>query len=142
MKTSAERLQQILNQLDENPYQFATGIGLPRADILYNVLKGKNEIGKKLAKKIRQTYPNIWLEWLMDGTGEQFEWGDKPEKKPMEETLNEEKIKYIKGDNREKDLIIEDLRKQLEDQKYINENLKSIVTEQRELIKQLKERQV
>jgi plasmid maintenance system antidote protein VapI len=121
--STAERLQRVITQLSMSPYQFAKEIGAKRADVIYNVLKGRNEISRELLKKITATYPNLRADWLQLGEGEMFTWKDAPEKKSA---VAEDETKYSGN-----------LVQQLKDRDFIIQEQQRIITQQRELIDSL-----
>lgn len=69
--TRKERLQKVIfEEADGNVKKFAESIGLTRADRIYNVLKGKNDLSEKLSLLIINKYKNYSLEWMMSGVKE------------------------------------------------------------------------
>ena len=51
---------------------FARHIGLNRAENLYQIKRGNNNISPKLAEKINHSFPNISKAWLLTGEGKMF----------------------------------------------------------------------
>lgn len=70
METRSSRLKTLINQLNISQKGFAE-----KANINYRLLSqyinGK-QLGDKTANKIIKCYPNISLEWLMNGDGDMF----------------------------------------------------------------------
>ena len=63
-----ERLEELMNLLHLNPTQFANEIGIQRAT-LQHILSGRNEPSLKIVMAIHNKYPDVELEWLLNGTG-------------------------------------------------------------------------
>lgn len=98
----SQRLQIIIDNLKLTPNAFSKEIGLERPEIIYNVLKGKNGLSRKLASLITTKYTNISYAWLLSGEGSPF----------VENVLNEPMAEYS---NELKDNSINDLLKQIKD---------------------------
>lgn len=49
---------------------FALSVGLKRAENLYQIKRGKNDISRDLAYKIHTRYPDVSVSWLLTGEGE------------------------------------------------------------------------
>ncbi|MGX9985879.1 S24 family peptidase [Soonwooa purpurea] len=63
-------LERLIISKQMNPKSFAESLGYKRADIIYNVLNGKNGLSSKLAKLIVSVYNDVNYEWLISGEGE------------------------------------------------------------------------
>lgn len=60
-------LNEFLMYLGINANAFAMSLGLNRADRIYNILNGRNNLSPALARKIKSVYPNVSMEWLLTG---------------------------------------------------------------------------
>ena len=69
---SWERLYEIIKWTGLTTNAFAISIGLNRAENLYQIKKGKNNISRDLAEKITTIYCNINKSWLLTGEGAMF----------------------------------------------------------------------
>ena len=63
-----ERLEQLMELLHLSPTQFANEIGVQRAT-LQHILSGRNEPSLKIIMAIHNKYPDVELEWLLNGIG-------------------------------------------------------------------------
>ena len=63
-----ERLEELLQLLNLTPTQFANEIGVQRTT-LQHVLSGRNEPSLNIIKAIHAKYPDVELDWLLDGKG-------------------------------------------------------------------------
>ena len=63
-----ERLIELMELLHLTPTQFANAINVQRAT-LQHILNGRNEPSLKFMMAIHKAYPDIELEWLLDGKG-------------------------------------------------------------------------
>ena len=63
-----ERLEELMQLLNLNPTQFANAIGVQRAT-LQHILSGRNEPSLKIIMAIHSSFPDIELEWLLNGKG-------------------------------------------------------------------------
>lgn len=70
--TDNERINFLLKIHYLNPKQFSEALGLNRVDAIYNVMKGRNGISRKLASLIVEKFPEVSIEWLLNGTGKPF----------------------------------------------------------------------
>lgn len=66
----SERLEAILQCSQMNPNNFAKALGKERAQGIYDVLKGKVGISKRLAKEIVNVFPEFSETWLLTGLGD------------------------------------------------------------------------
>jgi len=66
-----ERLIELMNILKLTPTQFANSIGAQRAT-LQHIITGRNEPSLKIIKAVHDNFPQIDLEWLLDGSGNPF----------------------------------------------------------------------
>lgn len=66
----SERLETILQCSQMNPNNFAKVLGKERAQGIYDVLKGKVGISKRLAKEIVNVFPEFSETWLLTGLGD------------------------------------------------------------------------
>ena len=76
-----ERLEELMNLLHLSPTQFANEIGVQRAT-LQHILSGRNEPSLKIIMAIHNKYPDVELEWLLNGIGTaipQLSQNSKPE---------------------------------------------------------------
>lgn len=65
--TDAERLQGVINWSRLSTNAFAKSIGYDRAEVLYRVLKGKNNLSRELAKRICSRFREVNAYWLFNG---------------------------------------------------------------------------
>jgi DNA-binding XRE family transcriptional regulator len=63
-----ERLEELMQLLNLNPTQFANAIGVQRAT-LQHILSGRNEPSLKIIMAIHSSFPDVELEWLLNGKG-------------------------------------------------------------------------
>ncbi|MBO6079067.1 MAG: helix-turn-helix transcriptional regulator [Bacteroidaceae bacterium] len=63
-----ERLEQLMELLNLTPTQFANAIGVQRAT-LQHILSGRNEPSLKIIMAIHNSFPDVELEWLLNGKG-------------------------------------------------------------------------
>ncbi len=63
-----ERLIELMELLHLTPTQFANAIDVQRAT-LQHILSGRNEPSLKFMMAIHRAYPDIELEWLLEGKG-------------------------------------------------------------------------
>jgi transcriptional regulator with XRE-family HTH domain len=64
----SKRLQKIFNYYDLSAAAFADGINVGRSSISH-ILSGRNKPSLDFVLKIVQTYPEVELYWLLNGTG-------------------------------------------------------------------------
>lgn len=119
-----KRLQIIIDELLMSVPEFAISIKIS-PDTVYNILHGKTKISPYVKGNLFKAYPNINRDWFEKGVGEMYL---KDSDKDIT-ALNEKKADYDSGCKscREKDIIIEEYKK--------------IISQQRELIDQLKDLQ-
>jgi len=63
-----ERVEELMQLLNMNPTQFANAIGVQRAT-LQHILSGRNEPSLKIVMAIHTSFPDVELEWLLNGKG-------------------------------------------------------------------------
>ena len=63
-----ERLEELMELLNMTPTQFANAIGVQRAT-LQHILSGRNEPSLKIIMAIHNSFPDVELEWLLNGKG-------------------------------------------------------------------------
>ena len=63
-----ERLEELMELLNLTPTQFANAIGVQRAT-LQHILCGRNEPSLKIIMAIHNSFPDVELEWLLNGKG-------------------------------------------------------------------------
>lgn len=63
-----ERLEELMQLLNLTPTQFANEIGIQRT-ILQHILSGRNEPSLKVIMAIHSKYPDVELDWLLNGKG-------------------------------------------------------------------------
>ena len=63
-----ERLEELMEMLNMTPTQFANAIGVQRAT-LQHILSGRNEPSLKIIMAIHNSFPDVELEWLLNGKG-------------------------------------------------------------------------
>lgn len=63
-----ERLYELMELLEMTPTQFATAIGIQRPT-LQHILSGRNEPSLKIVTCIHNSFPDIDLDWLLNGIG-------------------------------------------------------------------------
>jgi len=64
-----ERLEELMELLKLTPTQFANSIGVQRAT-LQHILSGRNEPSLKIIMAIHNSFPDVELEWLLNGKGQ------------------------------------------------------------------------
>lgn len=64
------RIEILLKEKNINPNQLAKLLGKDRTQGIYDVIKGKANISRRFANEIICVYPDVSLDWLMNGTGE------------------------------------------------------------------------
>lgn len=64
-----ERLERVIEWARMNTNQFARHIGLARAESLYQIKFGKNQISLRLAQRINEQFPQVRVDWLLTGRG-------------------------------------------------------------------------
>lgn len=67
-----QRIEKIVLWTGLSVNAFARGVGLKRAENLYQIKKGNYGISKELAELICARYPTISKSWLLTGEGEMF----------------------------------------------------------------------
>lgn len=73
-----ERLEELMQLLNLNPTQFANAIGVQRAT-LQHILSGRNEPSLKIIMAIHNSFPDVELEWLLNGKGSAIPMLDRKE---------------------------------------------------------------
>lgn len=68
-----ERMQKFLDEIKENPNSLGKILGFRDGTSIYYIISGRNGISKKLAKKIKDHYPWVSVDWLVMGSGEMHE---------------------------------------------------------------------
>ena len=63
-----ERLEELMQLLNLTPTQFANEIGIQRTT-LQHILSGRNEPSLKVIMAIHSKYPDVELDWLLNGKG-------------------------------------------------------------------------
>jgi plasmid maintenance system antidote protein VapI len=64
------RLSKLLDYLQLSANKFSQEIGLKRAQGIYDILDGKNNISPSMARRIVEKYKNINYKWLVSGIDE------------------------------------------------------------------------
>lgn len=72
---NSEQINQIMNHYNMNSGDFAEAIGTAPATIS-NIRNGKTKATLEIVEKIRIRFPEINLEWLIDGKGEMIKVTD------------------------------------------------------------------
>lgn len=67
-----QRLEKIIDWTGLSVNAFARGVGLKRAENLYQIKKGNNGISKDLATLVAARYPTVNRAWLLTGDGDPF----------------------------------------------------------------------
>lgn len=81
----SKRLQKIFNYYDLSAAAFADAINVGRSSISH-ILSGRNKPSLDFVLKIVQTYPEVELYWLLNGTGK-FPGNSKNDGEPLKETI-------------------------------------------------------
>ena len=63
-----DRLNTLMELLEMTPTQFASAIGVQRPT-LQHILSGRNDPSLKIVMCIHNAFPDIDLDWLLNGTG-------------------------------------------------------------------------
>ena len=69
IKEFTNRLQKILDHYEETASSFAETIGVQRSSISH-ILSGRNKPSLDFILKTLNAYPNVELDWLLNGKGE------------------------------------------------------------------------
>lgn len=64
-----ERLEELMELLKLTPTQFANAIGVQRTT-LQHIISGRNEPSLKIIMAIHNSFPDVELEWLLNGKGQ------------------------------------------------------------------------
>lgn len=86
-----ERLVELMELLKMTPTQFAASIGVQRAT-LQHILSGRNEPSLKIVTSIHNRFPDVELEWLLDGKGSPI-----PGMSPQETMPTDEDYPFFPG---------------------------------------------
>ena len=81
-----DRIKSVMEYYHLSPAQFADRIGFQRS-ALSHVLSGRNNPSLDFVLKVKNTFPNINLEWLTMGEGNQFINPEQQNVDPVQETL-------------------------------------------------------
>ena len=84
-----DRIKKIIDKEGLNSASFADKIGVSRGTITH-VLTGRNEPSLKVIQKIRETFPNINVDWLLSGTNPMYNH-EKIYLKPQQESIEFDK---------------------------------------------------
>jgi len=105
METVNERMKILIDELTGGRQSFfAEKLGVGQSTINSIVGKRQNKPGYDLLNRIKTTYPEVNIDWLVAGDGEMF-WGDKNIAETKYESLMKEKDLQIL----EKDRFITEL---------------------------------
>ncbi|WP_141765671.1 helix-turn-helix transcriptional regulator, partial [Hymenobacter coccineus] len=63
-----DRIRELLLARQLSPTQFADAIGVARP-IMSHILSGRNKPSLEVVQKIRAAFPDLSIDWLLDGTG-------------------------------------------------------------------------
>ena len=72
-----ERLKNIINHLNHNTTSFSKSIGLSNNVTLMRIVKGDSTPSFSTLQKIKASYPEINIEWLITGEGEMLKESSK-----------------------------------------------------------------
>lgn len=89
--TGKEKIEALLKHLGKNPTELSKSLGMSRAQGIYDILDNTIDVSKKMASKIKTTYPEINTAWLLTGEGEMLE-------KKLNQA-NEHSFKYLVNAN-------------------------------------------
>ena len=82
-----QRLQQFLNAENISQSQFADRLGVAKASVSH-ILAGRNKPGYDFIESLSRQFPNLNLEWLINGRGRMYKvTGQEPEI-PVQEADN------------------------------------------------------
>ena len=82
-----QRLQQFLNAENISQSQFAERLGVAKASVSH-ILAGRNKPGYDFIESLSRQFPNLNLEWLINGRGRMYKvTGQEPEI-PVQEADN------------------------------------------------------
>lgn len=93
--TDIDRIERLVSWSKLTSNAFAKKIGYERGQLIYDLLKGKNKISRKVATKICNAYPEISLSWILTGEGSMLK--DKPETETT--CVNEPPAPYTNHEN-------------------------------------------
>ncbi len=72
METFEQRMESLVKSVAGNANKFALSLGAERANMIYKVLKGETLPSLETIFRIKKVYPDINLEWLLNGNGNMF----------------------------------------------------------------------
>lgn len=81
-----ERLMKLMQLLNLTPTQFANSIGVQRATFQH-ILTGRNEPSLKIVMAVHNSFPQVDIEWLLNGTGNPYGDRELPDTKPNDYPL-------------------------------------------------------
>lgn len=84
MQTFEERMKTLIDSVAGNANKFALSLGAERANMIYKVLKGETLPSLETIFRIKKVYPQINLEWLLNGDGEMFVTESQPQDKMLQ----------------------------------------------------------
>jgi len=120
-----DRIKSLMEYYHLSPAQFADKIGFQRS-ALSHVLSGRNKASLDFVLKVKKTFPNLNLEWLTLGEGDQFIKPVERPEKPEPDTLRidfdtsggeTEKVRRSNVDTKNPTLVGEKPTKEGENQK-------------------------
>lgn len=99
-----KRIKSLISVKNLTASQFADILGVQRSNISH-ILSGRNKPSLDFILKILESFPNVSVEWLLNGNGEMFKGLEKPVINSQLEilTANEE-------ENTEKDVLKEEVK--------------------------------
>ena len=66
---SPERMKMVIDYEKVSARRFSKEVGTKSENVIYHVLRGRNEISLSLAKQVNERYPEINYVWLLTGHG-------------------------------------------------------------------------
>ena len=82
-----QRLQQFLNAENLSQSQFADRLGVAKASVSY-ILAGRNKPGYDFIVSLSRQFPNLNLEWLINGRGRMYKVTGQEAEIPVPEADN------------------------------------------------------
>ncbi len=90
------RIEWIIRMTGRTVNSFTEHIGLPEAEVLYRIQRGRNRISRDLAERIHNHYPMVNKQWILWGRGpkqnEGFRLGPPAETPATESSSNPNSI--------------------------------------------------
>ena len=125
-----DRIKSLMEYYHLSPAQFADKIGFQRS-ALSHVLSGRNKASLDFVLKVKNAFPNLNLEWLTLGEGNQFIKAEERPEKPNQDILSIDFDSAGMEDEKSQETTVETENHTLEEEKLTNEaeNQKTEISE-------------